>query len=215
MKTFRDPSTSSARHTKTLFIRRHEAVTGVNGWMGGFSRVVHLRLIGKDGFPNKPVTLAPFLGFSPVLESLLVESTSIPTSQLFDLTLSFPLLKNLTAIKCHDVPAEEVNVPAGLLTAIQPRSPPMTGSLTINQENGMGSIVRRLLSLPGGIHFRRVSLRLCGGEDDLLATALVKECSHTLESLELLCGFHGTPTLYSCLHRRPISVSRIREIRFD
>ena len=196
LKIFRNPSTSPTRYTKTLFISRPDVIMGVEGWISGFSRVVRLHLAGRDPFPNRPITLTPFLGFSPVLKSLLVDSFTLPPSHLFDLILSFPLLEDLTVIRCHDVPTDEANDPAGLPIATQPTSPPMTGSLTLPQRGGLGSVARWLLSLPGGIHFRRLALSLWGGEDDLLARALVKECSHNLKSLELFCAAHGTPILY-------------------
>jgi len=51
----------------------------------------------------------------------------------------------------------------------------------------MGSIIRRLLSLPGGISFRKLNWTRFSGEDLSLMMALVKRCSHTLESLDATC----------------------------
>jgi len=71
-------------------------------------------------------------------------------------------------------------------------SPPMTGSLTLFQQEGMNPLGRRLLSLPGGIHFRNVALTLNCREDRPLAAALVAKCSHTLEFLHITCELLGT-----------------------
>jgi len=52
----------------------------------------------------------------------------------------------------------------------------------------MKPLARFLLSLPGGVHFRRLGLTLVSKEDLPLATALVVECSRTLKCL-YICPF--------------------------
>ena len=85
--------------------------------------------------------------------------------------------------------------PDGLSTA-HPSSPPMTGSLILFQQDGMMPIGRRLLSLPGGIHFQKLTLTLRCREDHSLAAALVAECFHTLEYLYISCDLLGTSVRY-------------------
>ena len=61
-----------------------------------------------------------------------------------------------------------------------------TGSLYIYDHlQGIKSIARWLLSFQGGIHFRKLTLTWHKAEDIPLTTALVEECSHTLESLDI------------------------------
>ena len=82
----------------------------------------------------------------------------------------------------------------------------------------MEPLTRRLLSLPGGVHFRKLTLTWLRKEDPLLATALVKRCSHTFESLvtSMVCPFHT--------HLRPnnlilfpakssVDLSNVRELK--
>ena len=55
----------------------------------------------------------------------------------------------------------------------------------------MGPLARRLLSLPGGIHFRKLTLTLVCEEDLLSSTALVEGCDKTLEYLDISCEHLG------------------------
>jgi hypothetical protein len=67
-----------------------EVVMKASGWIGGFSRVMHLTL-----GPGVPSTLIPFHGFLPGFKSLRVTSTVGPLPHILNLTLSFPLLEGL------------------------------------------------------------------------------------------------------------------------
>ena len=51
----------------------------------------------------------------------------------------------------------------------------------------MDLIIRRLLSLPGGIHFQKLTLTWRHVEDILVTTELVEGYSSTLESLDVTC----------------------------
>ena len=64
---------------------------------------------------------------------------------------------------------------------------------------GMKPIVRRLLSLSGGIHFQELALKWFYGEDPSLTMALLEKCSHTLESLKVACDSPGTSVWHLCL----------------
>ena len=78
-------------------------------------------------------------------------------------------------------------------TAAQPSTPPVfTGFLELCLWGRMKPITRRLLSLPGGIHFRKFILVCTHEECTWLTMALVEECFHTLESLEIIWEPRGT-----------------------
>jgi hypothetical protein len=55
----------------------------------------------------------------------------------------------------------------------------------------MEPFTRRLLSLPSGIHFRKLTLTWSREEDLSLMVALVEGCSHTIESLDITCNLLG------------------------
>ena len=50
----------------------------------------------------------------------------------------------------------------------------------------------RLLSRPGGIRFRKLTLKWFREEDISLMTALVEGCSRTLEPFNITRDVHGT-----------------------
>ena len=189
---FPDPSISPAGYTKTLIVRCLHVVTAadaeVGGWIGGFSRVVHLKL-GHNN--TSRVSLLPFRGFSPLIKSLHVEFATLPFSHTLDLILSFPLLEDLSVITSDEVVAEDGDGSDGLPTVIQPSNPPMfTGCLKL-ETTGLKPITRQLLSLPGGIHFRNFTVMWKHEEDISWTAAFVERCSHTLESLDIACDPYG------------------------
>jgi hypothetical protein len=103
------------------------------------------------------VSSVPFHGFSPVIKSLHVNFTTLTSSQIFDLTLSFPLLEDLTVVTYGEA-TDSGNGSNELPTVALPSSPPIfTGSLELWAQGGMKPIANRLLSLPGGIHFRKLT----------------------------------------------------------
>jgi hypothetical protein len=96
-----------------------------------------------------------------------------------------------------------------LSTVVQPpTSPPLTGSLELNMEEGMEPIIDWLLSLPGGIHFRKLTWTWVREGDHVSMMALVEGCSHTLESLDISWRLLGTSTRCPCPHLYLTSVSR-------
>jgi hypothetical protein len=207
-ETFPDPSTSPARYARVLYIDYPQAVTAADaeagGWISGFSRVVQLEVGSYMGHGDESLSLVPFHGFSPIVKSLRMTFTALPSSQIVDLILSLPLLEDLTVHVITDYEASIDNNDSsdGLSTIIQPSSPPMfTGTLELFLQGGMKPIARGLLSLPGGIHFRKLTLTLFHEECFVLTTALVEECSHTLESLNIGCTFSCTPICHLCPHR--------------
>jgi len=192
--TFPDPSTSPARYTKTLFIGDPTVVRAVDVGAGsrikGFSRVVHLAMVGKNSLVSGwEAAFVQLRGISPFIESLRVHHVSFLPTHLSDLILSFPLLTDLSVIDCHSS-LDDGDHPDGPTIPTQPPSlPTFAGSLGIFQSDGMELAVHRWLSLPGGIHFRELTLDWFDEEDILLTTVLVENCSHTLESLDITDGY--------------------------
>ena len=189
---FPDPSTSPAHHTETLHVGCLHVVTvtdaEASGWIRGFSHVVNLKLDALRAYlEDAEIFLVPFHGLSPTVKSLHVYLTVLPPSRIFNLVLSFPLLEDLilvgndTSIQIHNGDG-----PDGFPTTIQLTNPPaLTGSLELQLGGRIGPIVPRLLSLPGGIRFRSLTLTLCREEDHSLVNALLEGCSYTLESLNI------------------------------
>ena len=208
---FPDPSASPARYTKTLFVDCPEVDVApeaeMGGWIKGFSRVEHLEVRARamdSAFQESAAALVPFLGFSPAIKSLRVVVPPLPTSQLFNLILSFPLLEDLAVITPYmALPAIRSGSEGDATpTTAQPLSPPMlTGSLELYLKGGAENFIRRLLSLQDGIHFRKLAWTWFNGEDLSLMMALVKGCSHTLESLRIAGELLGACILHLRPHR--------------
>ena len=192
-KTFRDPSTSPARYTKTLFIGGPKVITAedvsAGSWVRGFSRVVHLAMVGQGSFALwRKAAFIQFRGFSPFIKSLRVTRVAFPSTQFSDLILSFPLLEDLSVTECYRYRTltNDGGFTDELSTAIQPsREPVFTGSLELLMRGGMEHIARQLLSQPGGIHFRKLTWTAFNENHLSLMMALVENCSHTLESLDI------------------------------
>ena len=189
---FPDPSTSPACYAKSLHVGCPHVVTAADadagGWIRGFSRVVELRLNTHSAYPNESgISLVPFHRLSPAIKSFRMGFSAVPPSRIFDLILSFPLLEDLTI----GTSINNGSRPDGLPATIQPSNPVFSGSLELPLNGGTTPIARRLLFLPGGIHFRRLVLMWDYKEEISLAMALVEECSYTLESLDITCCLTG------------------------
>jgi hypothetical protein len=200
-KMFPDPSTSPARYARALYIDCPQVARAADakpaGWIRGFSRVIHLEVCTQEIFTGGlAVSFVPFHGLSPIVRSLHV-NFPIPLSlQIINLILSFPLLEDLTVVTCRDA---SIDKGGDSDDVTQPSNPPMfTGCLKLLMEGGMKPITRRLLSLPGRLHFRRLTLTWFHEEDLSLTTALV-ECSRALQSLDITCGLY----CMSVRHLRP------------
>jgi hypothetical protein len=215
-ETFPDPSTSPAWYAKTLSIDC--ATTEAGSWIKDFPRVEHLEVAThgtKPDFDQSATPLVPFHGFPPALKSLRVVVPHLPPSQIFNLIFSFPLLEDLAVVIPCEAPIDNGDDPGEdeMPTAAQSPTPPtFTGSLELYLQGGMEPFTRRLLSIPGGIHFRKLTLTWFHGEDISLMMALVEECAHTLESLDITCNHFGTSIRYLCLHQHLTPVSRRVEV---
>jgi len=192
---FPDPSTSPGHYTKNLivgFVRVGAVDAEAGGWIKGFSCVVCLELGKGFGIHEPGISLVPFHGFSPILQSLCMDGFDLPSSHIFSLALSFPLLDDLTLTAYREF-IDDGDDSDGLSAIAQSSSlPKFGGSLDIPQPVELKPILRRLLSLPGSIHFRKLNLIWVIEEDILLTTALMERCSHTLESFKFTCTHLGT-----------------------
>lgn len=186
---FPDPSTSLARHAETLIVGCSHIVAAadaeVDGWIRGFSHVERMELTGKGVYlDGSAISLLPFHGFSSAMKSLRVELDIIPSLEVFNLILSLPRLEDLAVLGFHSIDDE------GIPATVRPSSSPI---VTATFLGGMKHIIRRFLSLPGGVDFRKLTL-LWNQEQDLpLTMSLVEGCSHTLEDLTINSIPFGAP----------------------
>ena len=206
---FLDPSTSTAHYARTLFIGSHTVIADASaeggGWLRGFSSVVHLEVnLPRPLPPGSVVTLAPFYGLSPTIKSLRITFTLLPAPQVLDLIYSFPLLEDLGLFSYYfNMWTDDDEGSSGPSTIVQrPISPKFTGSLELQVLEGIKHIARRLLSAPGGIHFRKLSVTWDHDEDILSTIALVDECSSTLESLDVCSQHLGMPIQHLQPHQQ-------------
>jgi hypothetical protein len=173
-KAFPGPSNSPAHHTRSLTVCWLWPVTAVDdagGWIRAFQNLVHLHLRSLNWVER--VSLVPFRGLSPTLKSLRLTCTP---SDVLDLICSFPLLEDLALIAPSLGNWNYVwNTP--------PTSPKLTGSLHLSMFGGIRPVARRLLSLPNGLHFTKITVVLDG--DIHSVTDLVSGCSDTLESISV------------------------------
>jgi len=212
-KTFRDLSTSPAYYTKVLLVGGPRVLTAVDekapGWIGVFSRVVCLELVGQDPHCSGWWAACVILrGFSPVIKSLRMYFSAFavyPASQLFDLVHSYPLLEDLSVANSYYAPVNYGGDSDELLTTVQPyRLDMFTGSLDISLRGGTEAFIRWLLSLPGGIHFRKLTLKWICNEDISMTMAFMY--SQILESLDIAdnCSYGMPPWVTSFSSRSNI-----------
>ena len=96
---------------------------------------------------------------------------ALPLSQTFNLIFTFPLLKDLV-LNAYDGTSADNSDGSGrdeIPTTTQPLTPPtFTGSLDLSLWGEMKLFTRRLLSLVGGIHFRKLTVRWYRGDTHVL-----------------------------------------------
>jgi len=186
-KTFPDPASSPAYHTRTLSIRCIHVVTAADaeegGWIQAFSHVVQLEVWGGYSNPDgSEVSLVPFHNFSPALKSLRVVSIATSHSQMFNLVCSLPLLEDLYVMDYRRDRKDRDG------TVFQPsNSPALIGTLGLYLTQGMEHVTRRLLGLPNGLRFRKLVWTLFREEDIPRTVALVVGCHDTLEYVDINC----------------------------
>jgi hypothetical protein len=180
-KAFSDPSTSPAHYTHSLSISGIPFIpvpdTHAGGWIHTFHNLEHLHL-EYHGWEDDQVSLVPFHGLSPTLKSLHLTSAF---SEVLDLICSFPLLEDLALISLS---------PGSDSWSTPSTSPKLTGSLALRTFQGFRPVAHRLLDLPDGLHFAKITAE-CYAEDAESTMGLVSRCSDTLESLSVYCETLG------------------------
>lgn len=140
--------------------------------------------------------LTPFHGFSSTLKSFRVSSIILPSPQLFYLIQSSPLLEDLT-VAGRDESSSDDNNPHWPPFGVSLILPPLSGSLELSILGGMGNTTRRLLDLPNGLHFQKLTLSSDCQEDLRWVTKLVRGCENTLEFLCISRSQRGVSCLAS------------------
>jgi len=195
-KTFPDPSNSPAFHTLTLSVNCYWTMEAAdaeeNGWIRAFSRVVRLEL--ECYTPG--VSLPLFHGLSPVLKSLRLtyfrQDSYIP-----DFFCSFPLLEDLNLIS-HAYAEWDLPLTINPLT-----SPALTGTLQLSAFEGAETIVRQLLDLPNGAHFRKLVLPHRDRGDFHWVRDLVAGCSETLKYIDMAYRYPRSGSIVFRLSAKP------------
>ena len=156
----------------------------MGGWIRTFCNVVDLFLWSGIGSKDGERLLVPFHNFSPVLKSLRVITRSIPRSRTLEFACSFPLLEDLIL---GDLGSGSDLDPNDFEPST---SPALTGTLELNLQGRMEHTVRLLLSLPSGLHFRKLACKWENEEDVSWTVALVEACCDTLECFDVVvwCG---------------------------
>jgi hypothetical protein len=195
-KSFPDPSSSPAHYARHLSIHNIRDIAAADAdWIHPFHNIVYLHL-RSQGWVGHRIFRGPFCGLSPTLRSLHLSSTS---PDVLDFICSFPLLEDL-AWDFLGEGGEPWDTPS--------TSPKLTGSLDLSGViGGTHPAVRRLLSLPNGLHFVKIMVT-CLSEDVEATTDLVLSCSDNLESLEVSFYSLGTFPSVSVSGRRLTTGSR-------
>lgn len=178
IEAFPDPFNSPAHHTRRLAIYGLTAITAANTygqlWVRSFHSIVEL-MVDTHWWDDGEVSLVSLHGLSPTLKSLCVDRSSLPLSEAFNLTCSFPLLEDLSLRSFppqQRITHDPMDAPS--------TSPELTGSLLLKGDTL--PITRRLLNLPGGLRFAKITMA-CSDASLESVVDLVSRCSDTLESL--------------------------------
>jgi len=141
---------------------------------------VHTLTIKALALPRVlPIFDSCFSQFVPTLQSLILRDIICEdVHQLMEFICQFPRLDNLTLAEMYGPPLADA--PLGSKPPRPLRPLPFGGHLDL--DGGVNHLIRRLVDLPGGIHFRSIKVR---PEDDL--AKLLVACSSTLEVLAIHC----------------------------
>ena len=201
---FPDPSNSPSHHTRSLSIRSDRAIdcatsTALRAWTHSFHHIIKLEM--NLGYQDRWVSLVQLHGLSPTLKSLRLHRSYIPLSEVLNFVCSFPLLEDFWLYSrrvstLNDT--DEWDTP--------PTSPKFTGSLYLLGR--IHSITRKLLDLPGGLHFTKIST-FCPPGDFNSTTDLVSRCSDTLESLLVYYPYpRASPSAPVVINTSPSTMSQ-------
>ena len=203
--TFPNPSTSPARYTKSLRVACPQFITAADaegaGWIPTFPSVVH----SENNVEVQVESLALFHRLTSTVKSLHKIFITVSPSRIVNFIRSFLLLVDLSVRNTfRGYPYDGVDVQPA---ANQSGPPMLGGSLELSMSAGMGPI-GFWLSLPGGLHFRKLSLTWNHETDMSFAAALVEKCCLTFESLKIDCGLQGTLVqCFVCVHSGDLSFS--------
>ena len=173
-KTPPDPSNSPAHHTRTLSIHGLSVITAADANAGGWIRTFQCRRFAIGVlWLGGPQSL-------PCPVPRIIARPQIPTSHLclprdLDLICSFPLLDDLELVPL-DSGSAAWNAPS--------TSPKLTGYLELRELGMIGPAAHRLLDLPGGLYFAKITVA-CHNEDVESIMDLVSGCSDTLKFLDI------------------------------
>ena len=157
MRAFPDPSNSPAHHTRSLRIGAPSIAISTSAgahatWIRSFCHVIRLTVYTTADATRSQISLTQLHGLSPILESLaFIPSTTLP-SEALNLACSFPFLKDLSLYSNTEDGLGDEWTPPSI-------SPKFTGTLMLVTGNGIQPYARRLLDLPGGLHFSGISIR--------------------------------------------------------
>ena len=213
-QTFPDHSNSPACYTQILTVECPEAVKiadagAEGGWIRAFSRVVQLnvhgeRARGRRGISLPSFSLIPFHGFSHVLKRLCIICGFLPTTQVFDLISTLPLLEDLLLSTDG---LDDGNTSGSVMSpTVLQDSPAFTGTLGLFISGGIDATARQLLCLPNGLRLGGLALSRSHERETEWLNALIAGCSGTLRHLSVDCfirstlvSFHSTPAAHHSL----------------
>jgi len=198
-KLFPDVTNSPAYHTRSLFIGCPHFAALIDaedgGWIQAFSGVTCLDLDnGTWPFNTLRSPLTPFCKFTSTLKSFRISFVFFPYPQLFDLIHSLPLLEDLSLTGQGRLLRNDDN-PHRPQAVIPSTLPPLTGDLDLFVRGGMENALHQLQDPPNGLHFRKVTLLWEVKEEYRWITELVKECSRTLESLDIARNSYASTSI--------------------
>jgi hypothetical protein len=200
MKAFPDPFSSPAHYTRALHCSLNlfnAAGSDARPWVHSFNRIVELRVMSVGD--ESQVSFAQLHGLSPTLRRLKLVRGCISPPQVLDFACSFPLLEDL---ELSSSPHPKLDTDGW---DVPPTSPRLTGSLSMTGDNRY--IMRKLLDLPGGLRFTKITIS-CPIKNGDLMEQLVSRCSDTLESLRVEYCYPGAYPAASAIGRFLIATYR-------
>ena len=170
---FPDPASSLAHHARKLIINHLKEFP--EDLFPSFCNVAYL-FLEVHGTRASSISLTGLHGFTPFLKSLETRFSYLHPIDILTLAGSFPLLDNLS------ITTARFTTPDTKATPPKPLNVSGRLHLSMNQRS-MGTMVNHLLSLPGGIHLRELSLAWGRDNDSSSMMALIFACASTLENL--------------------------------
>jgi len=178
-ETFQDSTTTPARYTKRLILNQPISF-GIPdlAWIRTFSAV-------RDFMVGTPVDPSLFYNFSPV-ERIYVSCSSMSASDIVNLALSFPLLRDLIVYIYDTILSEDsgwgrFNLPPRV--PLPSNLPTLAGTLTLKARSGLRCITPMLLSQQGDLRVQSLVLTIENNEDNRIAAEELIKCCSSVKSL--------------------------------